>query len=294
MQGAPQARNAPGGRQQSVVVYSPAASILGGGSGRGLLADLRAARGLAWQLARRDVKAQYRGSLLGALWAFITPLVNAAVWIFLSASGIVRVSDTGMPYAAYVFSGTMLWQLFSEALANPIQQVTGAKSMLAKLNFPREAIVLSGGLRLLFGAGIKLAILIPAMFLLGVHPDARIALLPLVALAILLLGMAIGLFLTPVGMLYGDVARAIPLATQLLMYLAPVVYALPKEGLMHRLFLLNPMTPLLMTARAWASAGEGQLLAQAALVTTGALLLLLLALFFFRITMSVIIERMSS
>jgi lipopolysaccharide transport system permease protein len=277
------------------VTYTPEALVLSPGKlFRSMLSDLRAGNGLAWQLARRDVKAQYRGSFLGALWAFITPVVNSAVWIFLSTTGIVRIADTGLPYPAYVFSGTILWQLFAEALVNPIGQVSAAKSMLAKLNFPRESLIIAGFWKLMFSAGIKLLVLVPALLFMGVYPDWRIVLLPLAMLCIVLLGLAIGLLLTPVGMLYGDVARALPLATQLLMYLTPVVFAMPADGLMARLFELNPMTSLLLTARAWATGMEANMLPQAAWVLLGTGLLLLLGWLAYKITMPVIVERMSS
>ncbi len=99
-------------------VYSPEALIL---SPRTLFADMAhdlwRSRELAWRLAIRDVRSQYRGSLLGYFWAFITPLFSTAVWVFLSATGVVKVASTDIPYPAYVFSGTMLWQIFTEALS---------------------------------------------------------------------------------------------------------------------------------------------------------------------------------
>tara|TARA_B110000093_G_scaffold165136_1_gene189433 strand:+ start:354 stop:617 length:264 start_codon:yes stop_codon:yes gene_type:complete len=62
------------------------------------LSDIYTSRFLAKQLAVRDISAQYRQSFLGVLWAFITPLTTAFVWILLSATGTIRLSDTGIPY----------------------------------------------------------------------------------------------------------------------------------------------------------------------------------------------------
>jgi hypothetical protein len=41
---------------------------------------------------------------------------NTLAWVYLNASGIVKVTNTGMPYPVYVLTGTMLWQMFTEAL----------------------------------------------------------------------------------------------------------------------------------------------------------------------------------
>ena len=82
----------------------------------GMLRDLLAGRELAWQLALQDIKAQYRQTALGLLWAFILPLAHTLTWIFLSGSGIVTVSDTALPYPVYVFTGTMIWAIFMDAV----------------------------------------------------------------------------------------------------------------------------------------------------------------------------------
>ena len=95
--------------------------------------DLFAGRELAWRLTVRDINAQYRQTALGLLWVFILPLAHTFTWIFLSGSGIVRVSETNLPYPVYVFSGTMLWAIFMDAVNSPLRQTTNAKQMLAKI-----------------------------------------------------------------------------------------------------------------------------------------------------------------
>ncbi|MDZ4184574.1 MAG: hypothetical protein U1D97_06300, partial [Desulfuromonadales bacterium] len=98
-----------------------------------MLCDLSDARELAWRLAVRDISAQYRQAFLGFLWAFILPLANTLAWIFLNNAGVVKIADTVLPYPVYVFTGTMLWAIFMDALNAPLQQAIAAKPMLAKL-----------------------------------------------------------------------------------------------------------------------------------------------------------------
>lgn len=275
--------------------YTPASSLSAPGALLLAIArDLRASHSLARRLAIRDLKAQYRTSYLGYLWAFITPLVNTALWVVLSSAGVVKLSDTGMPYPAYVFSGTMLWQVFVEALGSPLLQVTQARGMLAKLDFPRESLVLSGCYKVLSNAAVRLAVLVPAMTFFGIWPDWRIALLPVALIALVLAGMGIGLLLAPVGTLYSDINRTLPFATQFLMYLTPVVFALPAEGTMARLIALNPLTPLVLSARAWLTAGPSPMPAYFFAVLAASIALCGLGLVFYRITMTVLIERMSA
>jgi len=261
---------------------------------KAMFTDLVSCRGLAWRLAIRDISAQYRQALFGLLWAFILPLVNTVTWIFLNGSGIVTVSDTTIPYPVYVFSGTMLWAIFVDALNAPLQQMTGAKTMLAKVNFPREAIVLSGLLQTIFNALIKVALIIIALIALGVYPNWQLVLFPLALLSLLLVGTVIGVMLTPLGLLYTDIGKIIPLAMQFFMYITPVVFALPERGLARTLFLLNPLTPIILTARDWLTGMAPSYLNYFVLVNVSALLILVLVWVIFRLAVPILVERMNA
>ncbi len=260
----------------------------------GMWADIHASRSLAWHLAVRDIKAQYRQSYLGYVWAFILPLANTVVWIMLNNSGVVRLEDTGIPYPVYVFTGTMVWQMLVESVQSPLLEVGLSRSFLTKLNFPREALILSGVLKQLFNLAIKLLILIPAVMLLGVMPDWHLLLLPLGLLATVITGVSIGLLVAPVGMLYNDVARIIPLFAQFFMYVTPVVFAMPESGTMAQLFRLNPATPLVLTCRSWLTGGETPMLGLFLGVTAGALVLLFIGLVLYRVALPILIERLST
>jgi len=217
---------------------------------REMLSDLWAGRELAWRLAVRDISAQYRQSALGVLWALINPLTTTAVWLFLSTSRLVQVAETGIPYPVFVFTGTLLWSILIDAFNAPLGQVNGNRALLAKINFPREALVLTGIYQTLFNAAIKLGILLLVLPFLGIHPGWGGLLIPVGILALVLTGTALGLAITPIGVLYGDIGRGIPLITQFLMYLSPVVFPLASTGWTATLMRLNPLTPLILNARA--------------------------------------------
>ncbi len=256
--------------------------------------DLAASRELAWRLAVRDISAQYRQAFLGILWAFILPLANTLAWIFLNSSGVVKIADTTLPYPVYVFTGTMLWAIFMDALNAPLQQAIAAKPMLAKLNFPREALVVSGIYQTLFNAAIKIALLLGAMLVFGINPGWNLLLFPLGILSLVLVGTAFGLFITPVGMLYTDVGKALPLLMQFLMYATPVVFAMPKEGFAATLFTLNPLTPLILTSRDWLTGQAPEFLGYFVSVNLVTFLVLFVVWVVYRLAMPILIERMSA
>jgi len=256
--------------------------------------DLAAGRELAWRLTVRDISAQYRQAFLGILWAFILPMANTIAWIFLNSSGVVKISDTVLPYPAYVFSGTMLWAIFMDALNAPLQQAKAAKSILTKLNFPREALIVSGIYQTLFNAVIKIVLLLGALVWFGIHPGRGLLLFPFGILSLVLVGTALGLLITPVGMLYSDIGRALPLLMQFLMFVTPVVFPMPEEGWSATLFAINPLTPVILSTRDWLTGFTPDYLGYFLLVNVAAVILLLVVWGIYRLAMPILIERMSA
>jgi lipopolysaccharide transport system permease protein len=259
-----------------------------------MLSNLSASRELAWRLAVRDIRGQYRQAFLGILWAFILPLANTLVWIFLSSSGVVKIADTALPYPVYVFTGTMLWAIFMDSLNAPLQQVNAAKAMLSKLNFPREALIVSGIYQTLFNASIKIVLLAGVLLYVGIMPGWNLLLFPLGIFSLIMVGTALGLLITPVGTLYTDIGRALPLLMQLLMYTTPVVFPMPQAGWTKTIFTLNPLTPLILTTRDWLTGLTPEYLGYFVVVNLAAVVLLLVVWVVCRLAMPILIERMSA
>lgn len=280
---------------QQVIIYTPDSDLLKPKAMlKQMFQHLKESYELGCRLARRDISAQYRQSFLGFFWAFFIPLANASVWLFLRNSGIVKVIDSGIPYPVYVFSGTLLWQIFIDALQNPLNEVIASKGMLAKLNFPRESIIVSAVFKSFYNAGIKIIILFLIVFILGVKPSWSLLLFPLAVVSIILVGTTLGLFMVPVGALYTDVGKAIPLIAQFGMFISPVVFPIPKHGISATIFELNFITPLLVTARAWLTGTGNDWLPYFFGVSLAALVFLFIGWIIYRITMPVLIERMSA
>jgi lipopolysaccharide transport system permease protein len=261
---------------------------------RDMRLDLWTGRELAWRLAVRDISAHYRQSALGIIWALITPLATTAVWLFLSASQLVRVAPTEIPYPVFVFSGTLLWSILIDALNAPLTQINVNKSLLSKINFPREALILSGVYQTLFNALIKVVILLAVLPLMRVQPGWNALFIPLGVLGLVLMGTSLGLLLTPIGTLYSDIGKGIPLVTQFLMYMSPVVFPLATAGWTANLMRLNPLTPLILNARVVFTGQPFVFLSDWFLSISVAIVLLIIAWTIYRLAMPILIERMSA
>jgi lipopolysaccharide transport system permease protein len=279
--------------QLHVTIYTPESSLASPGKMlKDMFRDLAAGRELAWRLAMRDIKAQYRQAFLGILWAFILPLANTVTWVFLSQAGIISMATTGLPYPVYVFTGTMLWAIFMDSLNAPMQQVNSARSMLSKLNFPREALIVSGIYQTAFNASIKIALLLAALVIMGINPGWNLLLFPLGVISLMLVGTTIGLFITPMGLLYGDVGRAMPLLMQFVMYVTPVLFPMPKAGWAQILFYLNPISPLILITRDWLTGQTPEMLNYFVTVNVAAAAIFLVVWGIYRLAMPILIERM--
>lgn len=258
------------------------------------LRDLNKSRFLAFQLAKRDISAQYRQSYLGIIWAFVPPLATAFVWMFLNSSGTVKLTDTGIPYPVYAFAGTLLWSIVTESISSPIQSTTAAKSILTKINFPKEALITSGILKLLFNSSVKVILLFIFIFFYGVNLSWGLLFFPFAIFGGLIVGSTIGLLLTPIGMLYQDISKLITFGMQFIMYATPVVFAVPESGTMKTIMELNPLTPIITVGRNLAVGLPPTYLSYFLIVLAACIPIFFIALVFYRISIPIFVERLSA
>jgi lipopolysaccharide transport system permease protein len=261
---------------------------------QGMWRDLLSSRELAWRLMVRDISAQYRQSFLGIVWAFLPPIAMALVFVVLNSRKLINIGETNIPYPAFAMFGTVLWQVFADSLNAPLRIVTASKPMLAKINFPKEALILSGLGQTLFNLGIKLLILI-VVFIIYKLPLGWGTPLSLLAMMVLvLLGTTFGLLITPVGILYTDVARGLGLVTGLWFFLTPVVYPPPTSFPFSLLATLNPVSPILVGARDLSTQGILHNPIPFFVVTSVMLVVLAFAWVMYRLAIPILVERMSA
>jgi lipopolysaccharide transport system permease protein len=256
--------------------------------------DLLASRELAWRLLVRDISAQYRQSLLGIAWAFVPPIVTALGLVLARNTGVVNIGETDLPYPAYVMFGMTLWQTFVDAMNGPLNAVGGARPMLARINFPREALILSKLGEVFFHFSIKLILILGLFIWFQIPVSWSVLLAPVALIHLVMLGTAIGLFLVPVGALYGDISKILAVIITPWLLLTPVIYPVPKGGWFGLIVNLNPVTPLLVTTRELATTGVISNPAGFWLASSVALVGLLMGWIMYKLAMPYVVERMSS
>jgi lipopolysaccharide transport system permease protein len=254
--------------------------------------ELRGVPGTAWRMFIRSVQARYRQTRLGYVWLVLPTAALTLTWVYLSHANVLPFGDAGSPYAVYVAAGVVLWQLFSEVLTGPLRRLSAASATFTKAPVPHELWILAETFEALFAFAVRLA---PLGILLAAYTVSlhwTLLLVPLGVLTLVLLGLAIGLLIAPIGLLYQDVGQGLMIATGLWFLLTPVVYPRPAAGAAAALVSLNPVTPVLESTRAWLTTGDDGSLLTVALIATGAAAVLASAWLVYRVARPHLVARL--
>nr|WP_026059525.1 ABC transporter permease [Microbacterium yannicii] len=176
-------------------------------------------------LIKRDLKARYKDSALGFLWALARPLVQLAIYFVVL--GHFLGAARGIPdFAIYVFTGLTAMGLFQEIAVGGTGSVLANAGLVKKVYMPRELFPLASTGSALFNFGIQLVVLIAATILVGAipfHTDIVYAIPSL--LIILVYGLAFALFFSAINVYLRDIQYLVEVATMLLFWMSPVVYS---------------------------------------------------------------------
>jgi ABC-type polysaccharide/polyol phosphate export permease len=197
---------------------------------RPALRALQRHRPLLVSLLKREVRQRYKGSALGLLWTFISPLtvMLAYALVFHYLYRVVDIPD----YPLFLLSGMVTWFLFAGGALGGAQSLVANANLIKKVRFPREIIPISvvGGHAVT--ALAMLAVLVPVN--LTVVPDSRSVALLVLPAGLLLLGtMTIGfaLIVAALNVYFRDVEHILAALLLPWFFLTPIFYtpeSLPK------------------------------------------------------------------
>lgn len=253
--------------------------------------ELWQSRELIWRLMIRDFSVRYRQSIFGYLWAVLPQIVTVAIFTFLSRHRVFDMGVTALPYVIHALWSISVWQLFSSCLVGCTNSLVNAGSLVTKINFPKEALVIAA-----VGQGVVdfLIRLLPVAIVFiwfGFTPSWHAMAIPLVLLAVILMAVGVGFFMAIINLVLRDAGNAISMLLTFGMFLAPILYPPPVREPFDVVNYLNPFSPLLITTQNLL-AGQGVMFSTPLMVT----LALSVTLFFlgwrvFHITMPRVAER---
>ena len=258
-----------------------------------MMNDLAASHELARRMVIRNIRGQYRQTLLGMFWAFVPALGTATLFILLQKGRVIRVGPTDLPYAVYVIFGIMLWQTFVEALNGPITGVIAERAMISKQCVAPESILLAKLGEIIFNFAVRSPVLIAVLIWFEIPIQWTSVFFVPALLSLISLGFGLGMLLSPLNVLFQDVSKALNVVTGLWMFLTPIVYPRPREGFFAFLVQLNPVTPLLVTLRELVTRPDLTQLPQFIFVSILSALGIFVTWIIFRLSMPFMVERMN-
>lgn len=264
---------------------------------REIFSDIWRTRELAWMLFLRDLKAAYRQTYLGYLWILLPAIATTAVWYYMTNQKLITVSETPIPYPAFVMLGQIVWGTFTAAFQAPQMGFAAGSPVFMKLKVPPEAFIANACAKIVFDLLVKtlLIVTIFAIFWSELTVSWTIALVPLGFLITMLFGVSLGLLMVPIGSLYKDVEKVVTMALPFLMYTTPVIFPLAKgDGLAATLMQWNPVSPLIEVTRSWLTQGTADptLLLGFFILIPASLLIALIGLVVLRVAMPHLVVRM--
>lgn len=208
-----------------------------------------------WQFVRREILGRYRGSLLGMVWAFLTPLMMLAVYTFVFV-GVFKArwpgaeEAGGSAFALRLFAGLIVFNLFSEVVGRAPLLVLEQPNLVKKVVFPLELLAFVSLGSALFHFFLGSVILFLGVAAFGPSLSWHVVLVPVILLPLLPLLLGLAWLLSALGVYVRDIAPLVGLGVSFLMFLSPVFYSLQSLPPQWRFWMgLNPLTSVMENLR---------------------------------------------
>jgi lipopolysaccharide transport system permease protein len=219
-------------------------------------ADLFRYRELFGSLFRRDLRAKYKGSVLGLVWSLAHPVVLMLVYLLVFSVMLKIQTAEYDHYWLFLLSGLPVWVFFSTSLQSASRSLLENANLIRKVHFPRQLVPLSMVATQLVGLAVMIVIVI--VLSLVFIPAARDTVWLSVPLAALIVCFVAGLALAVAALnaIYRDVEHIVAALLLPWFFLTPVLYsleAIPGVSEHPRLVDLvhwgNPLTPAIEAFR---------------------------------------------
>ena len=231
---------------------------------RGLgLKELWQKRYLIWLFIKRDITVQFKQTIFGMGWYFISPLFTMFMYIVVFGK-IAEIPTDDVPQPVFYLSGICLWEYFSTCLTEVAATFQTNAGLFGKVYFPRLVAPVSKIASKLFRFSLQLCtfVFVYLFFVLkGVElrPNWYLLLFPVIVLIIQGLALGLGLIISSLTTKYRDLTNFFGVFVSLWMYATPIVYPLSyvTNPTLHKIMLLNPMTALIETFK-YGAYGAGE------------------------------------
>ena len=207
-------------------------------------------RSLIQSLVARELKARYRGSVLGFFWSFINPLLLLLVYWFVFSVVLPGIRPIDIePYALFMFCGLLPWTWFSSSVLEASNVLIAGGNLIKKVLFPAEVLpvvtVLANMVHFLLGLPIIAAALV--YFAVPVRP-LELLWLPVVVLVQLFFTLGLALIVSSLTVHFRDLKDILGNLMTFWFFATPIIYPMSLAPPSGKVLLdLNPFTHLVIS-----------------------------------------------
>ena len=205
-------------------------------------------RALIQTLVVRDLKARYRGSVLGFFWSFFNPALLLFIYTFVFTKVLPSSHPPDMePFALFMFCGILPWTWFSSSLLESSNTLIAGGNLIKKVLFPAEVLpivtVLANMVHFFLGLPILAAFVI--YYQRPVDP-VELLWFPVIVLVQLVLTTGLAMFLSALTVHFRDLKDLLGNILTLWFFATPIIYSIEMAPRDMQWWLdLNPMTHLM-------------------------------------------------
>ena len=213
------------------------------------LAQLPRYRGLIQSLVARELKARYRGSVLGFLWSFINPLMLLLVYTFVFTYVMPAAVKGADPYPLFMFCGLLPWTWFAQSLMESSGVLISGGNLIKKVLFPAEILPIVTVTANMIHFFLALPIL--AVFLIVYHAPLTVPELlcfPFVVLVQFIFTLGCALVLSALTVHFRDIKDILANVITLWFFATPIIYPyLNSPDIAKRFLNWNPMAHVIIS-----------------------------------------------
>lgn len=211
------------------------------------LRELWGYRNLIGKLAWSDFKLRYKNSVLGFFWTLLEPLLMLLV-LYVVFSHLMRIQVEY--YQLFLLLGIVLWSFLSRGTTMGIFGIIGKPSLVQKVYFPRDILIISACVTALMMTLLELLVFAVFMVIFKVVPSAAILYSPLIFLLLFVMVLGLSLGLSALNVYFRDVQFIWNVVLQAGFFATPILYPItifPDN--LQRVVMLNPMARIISMLR---------------------------------------------
>ena len=187
-------------------------------------------RYLLMEIVKKNIKLQYRNSVLGVFWTFLQPLLTTLVLVLVFSNIFGRDNAAVVNYPVYLLCGRLLYEFYSQATKRAMRSVRLSASVIKKVYIPKYIYPLSNVISTFVTFLISLLVLVVFIVYFQCFSDrpvhltgyAALAFVPILILFLLCIG--VGLILSVLEVFFKDIEYLYDVFCMLLFYLTPIFY----------------------------------------------------------------------